>query len=133
MVFPTRLQRFDYFRSRRITGHLFVLVGLEGSRVPVVHLSPFVERVIRRGKSGACALSPVSHGARTRSGVCGGKLPAEIATCGSVARQLRHFVSGFRRVVVVAPPKHSSRVRSERKSVSRILLEFVYAVDAVDP
>ena len=89
LVFPTRLQRFDYFRSRRITGRLSILVRLEGSRVPVVHLSPFVERVIRRGKPRACALSRVSRGVRKRSGGCGGKLPAEIATRGSVAHQLR--------------------------------------------
>lgn len=48
MVFPTRLQRFDYFRSRRITGYPSILVQLKGSRVPVVHLSPFVERIIRQ-------------------------------------------------------------------------------------
>lgn len=131
MVFPTRLQRFDYFRSRRITGHLSILVRLEGSRVPVVHLSPFVERVIRRGKSRACALSRVSRGVRKRSGGCGGKLPAEIATRGSVARQLREIKGRlilFRALVVVIEDSRaeSNRVRGEReiRFVSRILLEF---------
>lgn len=107
-----------------------VLVRLGGRPVSLVHLSPFVERVTRRGQGVARMrlLASLPRRARERwSGGCGGKLPAVIAVRGSVACQLSDRTDFIDTVCFCSLlPKGSARLkypienraRGERRSVS---------------
>lgn len=85
VVFPTRLQRFDYFRSRRIPAPSLCP---RSTRTSPRFAGPFVS--VRRTRNTDRAVLRMRRATSLpRSGGRGGKLPAEIASRGSVARQLR--------------------------------------------